>query len=278
MKLLGPFVSILLIASVSGCKPQHPPTQSSQTIPFKLQAIPTPGDPKPHTLYVAQVDVYQIDVPFGTVSQNLAFWEKIDQQNIPAEQNELLSRNGFRVGQGLVADWDYFQAVLEKNPAHTHVTSRIAYQEEHESFLTRADQPATNLFYFDQSGNLIGRSVDAADDELFLSFWPTPRHDGQVHIQLVPGVKIRAEQIKSVWTDGQETMERYRPEFFYDLKLESDIDVNHFLVVAPSSEAKLSSSLGHAFLTNSAGAARTETILIIVARPIGAGALVKSNR
>jgi hypothetical protein len=270
-------IPIFLLVLASGCRQTSRHRRVMPTT-YQVNAVVRPGDPKPHAIYLVQLDVYQIDVPFGSVSANKEFWDHLESADLDAAQSALLLKNGFHLGEGQIADWDFFKNILEKNPVHTRVSSRVAYQEEHEPIVTRADQPATNLFYFDSTGDVVGRSFDAADDELLLSFWPTPRHDGQAHIQLLPGVKLKEEQLQHEWVNGVESVDNVRPEYFYDLKLEADLDVDHFLIVAPSSAAKRNSSMGHAFLVDNGQGSRTETLLIFVARPIGAAALMQAAK
>jgi hypothetical protein len=273
--IFGWIVPIFFLFVMSGC---HHAAPRRRVIPttYQVNAIVRPGDPKPHAIYLVQLDVYQIDVPFGSVSANKEFWDHLDSADLDPEQSALLLKNGFHLGEGQITDWDFFRNILEKNPVHTRISSRVAYQEQHEPIVTRADQPACNLFYFDSSGEVVGRSFDAADDELLLSFWPTPRHDGQVHIQLLPGVRLKEEQLQHEWVNGVESVNTVRPEFFYDLKLEADLDVNHFLIVAPSAAASRISSMGNAFMVDNGEGSRTETLLIFVARPIGGAALMQA--
>lgn len=268
-----------MLASVSGCQHHAPAARShATTIPFEITPVIHPGDPAPHPLYLIQLDAYQMDVPFGAVSGNPLFWSRIDQKNVASQAAALLDRNGFRIGEGATSDWKFFKQILEKNPAHTQASSRVAYQEQRELFLTRADQPGRDLFYFDSSGQLVGKSFGPSDDLLMLSFWPTPRHNGEVHIRLTPAIRSRAEEFQRQQIDGQEMVAPVRPEFFYNLTLDADIDVNHFLIVAPSEAAKISTSLGGTFLINKTSGNEKETVLIFAARPIGAPALVQTQK
>lgn len=269
-------LTVLLAAIfVIGCQPLQKQKHPS-TAPYQVKAIARPGDPAPHPLYVVQLDVYQLDVPFGTITGNNDFWSRVDQSGIDPRVSALLKRNGFRIGQGEISQWPMFLRMLAANPGHIRVTSRIAYQEEKEPLLTRGDQPPRNLFYFDAGGQLAGRSFGQSDDLMLLSFWPTPRRDGQVHIQLVPAVQSRDSRMETYTVNGQMDIRTVRPEYFYDLQLAADLDVNHFLIVAPSTEAKEESSLGNAFLLNDGNGGRTETILIFVARPVGAHSLMQN--
>jgi hypothetical protein len=272
---LARFIAIVLPAAFAAIGCQSPSAGPRRLAPsYRANPVVQPGDPAPHPIYLIQLDVYQINVPFGSVSGNQTFWSRITRAHIDPRAEALLRRNGFQIGQGKVSEWPFFANILNMDPGHTKTTSLVAYQEERDPLITRPNQPARNLFYFDASGQLVGRSFDEAEDEMLLSFWPTPRHDGQVHIQLVPGVQSEQTHMQYYPIAGQPGIRTVRPEFFYDLKLESDIDVNHFLIVATSPQARWESSLGNAFLVDDSGGSRTELVLIFVARPIGAPSLL----
>ena len=68
-------------------------------------------------------------------------------------------------------------------------------------------------------------------------------------------------------TNAEREYEYVRPERLYDLNLCCDVPVNGFLVVAPSTMAKWSATLGNAFLVDGGAAERFENVLIMVPRP-----------
>ncbi|HWB54075.1 MAG TPA: hypothetical protein VG722_07775 [Tepidisphaeraceae bacterium] len=273
------FALLAMVAFIAGigCQSQGSGPTRVNASSFRANPMVKPGDPVPHPIYLVQLDVYQIEVPFGSVSENESFWSRISQRHTDPHAEALLRRNGFHIGEGTLSDWPFFRDILDKNPTHTVTMSFVAYQERDVPLITRYNQPARNLFYFDASGQLVGRSFNESDDEIMLSFWPTLRHDGQLHIKLVPVVRSQQSHLRYHSVEGEPAIETVTPEYIYDLKLESDIDVDHFLIIAPSPQARLESSLGNAFLVQN-GSSRTETILIFVARPIGARSLVKSSK
>src|SRR4051794_36531699 len=68
----------------------------------------TPKDAKPQVVFVVQLEVWQISVPFGSVSNNAAFWKRVGEDNIDVAARDVLYLNGFRVGQAPINEWDYF--------------------------------------------------------------------------------------------------------------------------------------------------------------------------
>lgn len=280
MRLIRPILFFLL--GICGCQnvAKSPNPQAPASHPFEAIAKPSPTHPAaaPRVLHLVQLDVYQLEVPFGSISNDTEFWRRIDTDGIDPSVQRTLLKDGFRVGQGLIYDWPFFREIIDQHPVSTWVTSRIAYSERQEQLLVKKNQLPRNIFYFNTAGNLVGRSFDFADYELMLSFWPTPRNNGQIHVQLVPVIQPHRQILEHYELDGRDAVRIVRPKFFYDLKLESDLSVDHFLIVAPSTTSDLESSLGNAFLVNPGPAARTETILIFVARPIGGTSLLPNQK
>src|SRR5689334_7515808 len=64
-----------------------------------------------------QVTIYQLSVPYGTVSRNEKFWKRIDESVIDINSYETLFKNGVRVGEAPTEEWEYFKKIVEENPA-----------------------------------------------------------------------------------------------------------------------------------------------------------------
>jgi hypothetical protein len=68
--------------------------------------------------------------------------------------------------------------------------------------------------------------------------------------------------------NDERMIEYVQPEHLYDLNLQTDIPVGHFLIVAPSPEVKWRTSLGATFLVQDGAAERQEILLLMVPRAI----------
>ena len=58
-----------------------------------------------------------------------------------------------------------------------------------------------------------------------------------------------------------------QPEFLFDMKLSVDVPLDHFLIIAPSPEADISSSLGRRFLYLDGNGQQFEQMLLISPQP-----------
>ena len=59
-----------------------------------------------------------------------------------------------------------------------------------------------------------------------------------------------------------------RPERLYEMNLRADVPTDSFLIVAPSDQSTWPTSIGNSFLVTDGTAERTETVLLVVPKPI----------
>src|SRR3954464_1613200 len=108
-------VLILLALFVCvGCSKSAQQLSSSENRPIVASAITLPTPPKvpilkpqdarPVSVFVVQLEVWQISVPFGSVSNNAAFWKRVGEDNIDVAARDVLYLNGFRVGQAPIRE------------------------------------------------------------------------------------------------------------------------------------------------------------------------------
>jgi hypothetical protein len=249
-------------AATSDGTPAAPPS------PAPSQAR-KPADPRPAPLYAVQLEVFQLDVPHRSVSTNGEFWKRVNEDAVDVTTHDLLLRNGFRVGQAAIAEWDYFRDLLNRNPVKTQRSTYVAYQAKQVELLVRKEVPARNVFVFGSAGDLVGRSFGDSDYEMQLSFWPTPRKNGEVHVKLLPVVRGRSRKWEKFQDGDDEGVRLVTPERLYDLKLEADVTPGSFLIIAPSQDFRQTTSLGNAFMVDEHTGDRVETVLIFVARAFG---------
>src|SRR6266542_3692986 len=96
-------LSMLLLA---GCTAQRPaPTTGSATRPHTLARQPREPFSNPNRVMslgsmarAVQVDVYQLTVPYSTISRNEKFWKRIDETCVDVATSDVLFKNGIRVG------------------------------------------------------------------------------------------------------------------------------------------------------------------------------------
>jgi hypothetical protein len=229
-----------------------------------------PKDAPPPVTYVFQVDVYQLAVPFGTISANEPFWKRIDEQCVDVATHDLLDSNGIRVGSAPIEELQELRKYLaEVTPAQrlTVTASDVAHVE----IPMKKDLPEQVLFRFDETKRPIGYSFDRCENVMAIAFQPTPRKPGHLRLTLCPVVRSQKKVLSVSPTNEFREFAFVNPERLYDLNLTADIPRESFLIVTASSYATEANSVGRAFLTLDGPAQRMEQILLILPKPYVAG-------
>jgi hypothetical protein len=269
----------LALAGCNEAVPQPPPDAAaplqSQQQPQQNPAQPTiraqlfPTDPKaiqadamPGVTYLVQVNAYKITLPVGAVSRNDDFWKRVNERAVDVPTYELLYKNGVRVGIAASSEWEYLKGVLEQNPAVTQRSTTTGREVRDLDTELKLKVPYQDLFYYDASGELVGRTHERCDNLLRMSFQPAPRKPGTVRITLCPVIRSLRERIVPVGDINTRAYPFVHPEQIFDLNMTVDVPLDENLIVAPSPEAKWPTSLGSNFLTDEGAAAQTETLLI----------------
>jgi hypothetical protein len=283
MKQLFRAMGVLAVAVYLGCASSAPaPIEKKMMVdpsPAPIQASASgPKDAQPVVQYVVQLDVYQLSVPQGTVSNNDAFWKRVSEDTIDIATRDVLYLNGIRVGQAPVSEWEYFKNIINENPAVAQQNSYIATQMKSVEMPMRKGITSQCIFVCDPLRESSGRSYDECDNFLTLSFWPAPRKQGDLRVKLCPMVRSVRKKLGTALLDGQREFQYVSPERLYDLKLAADIPLGTFLVIAPSEYAKAPTSVGNAFLMKDGPADREEQVLILVPRVYGTKSIVNSER
>lgn len=277
-------LALIVALSLIGCaaknqpKPKRAPTTASafdaaapRTLSLvqssELPGEPPPKDAQPAIPILFQLEVYSLPLPYGTISHNEDFWKRINEQCISVGLYDALYKNGIRVGEAPYSEFAQFKKVIEENPG---VGKRyaVAAQTSKDIEMPMKKCDSQTIWYSDASGIGTGRTYDYGATNLFmLSFQSTPRKTGEVRIKLCPVIRENRKrlQLNSI---GEETELAYvTHQSFFDLAINVDIPLEHFLVIAPSPESKWSSSLGEAFLQTDGGAQKLEQVLIVIAKP-----------
>ena len=223
------------------------------------QAGPRPADAAPAVHEYFKIDAYQITVPIGTLGRNEDLWKQINEQCVDVGTYDLLFKNGLRVGVAPMSAFDLIKTHLppdaqsQKIVINGVVASKVQLE-------TRKDLIGQEIFHFDGGNNLVGRTYDRCTNLLDLSFEPTPRQPGSVRVDFAPVVRAYRARLEFSVTNEEREIQYVVPETFYDLNCRADIPLDHFLILAPSSDADRLSSVGHAFLTSDASPVRMEQV------------------
>jgi len=288
-QLIARGLTALMAVSAAGCFWSHaaPPSETDQSLSPAPSPAPSPGpapsgeltmaqrvdsapdaqrDAAPARRYFYRLDIYQIAVPFGTISGNINFWRRIDEQCVDVATYDLLYKNGVRVGQAPMAEITTFKKYLDPS-TDTHRTSINGAAAHGTELEQRKDLVEQTIMYYDAANNLWGRSYNRCSDVINLSFEPTPRKPGYCRIEICPVVRTARRRMEFTVLNNEEEIQVTHPENLYDLNLRADVAPGSFLIVGPSPDARRSTSVGRAFFTTDGPTSLTEQILLIVPHP-----------
>jgi hypothetical protein len=224
-----------------------------------------PRDAAPAQSISFQVEVYRILVPFGTFTANETFWKRMDEQCVDAYKNDLLNRNGIRVGEAPLSELNFFRKFMEGKPVISKMTT-TATEVPLVELEMRTDLPEQTISFYNP--DLRMRDYDASSNVLNLSFQPTPREPGSMRLTLAPMVRSHRKHFQFTMLNNESELQYISPETFYDLNLRVDIPKDRFFIVMPSADARFDTSVGRAFLTKDGPMDRQEQILLIIPHAI----------
>jgi hypothetical protein len=264
--------AILLLALLAACaSPTAAPKQQARSKGMAIfPAVPAgPQDAQPEPQLVVSLSIYQIVVPAHTVSANEEFWKHMAEDGVvDVAAHDRLYANGIRVGIAPRADWDYFRNILESNSLICRKTGATGGSAPSSLELPLKKNIVQQFItFFHPTNGLVGQMYDRCDNALAIRFEAVPRKVGDVRVTVTP--LLRAERTELMYTvrDEPQELKFTRPEYFFDLKLGVDIPLDNFLVIAPSTDAELSTSIGRRFLFQESDGQEFETVFVISPQP-----------
>lgn len=259
--------AVLILLLIAGCadKGAAPTTQPSERRARSMAEMRArsraAGRDAPMRI---RVDVYHLQVPFGTVSRNESFWTRIDEQCVDPATHDLLFRNGLRVGHAPVGEWDHFKQMLADHPAKFQASSILGPEAKDVDLNVRKQVETQDIFYYDGQSKLQGRTYDRCENYLTISFLPAPRKPGSVRVSLCPVVKTMRKRLEFSEKGSEREITYTNPERIYECNLRTDVPPGSFMIVAPSEEASRSTSIGNNFLLHDGPTERLESVLLFV--------------
>lgn len=267
-------LALIAAAALAGCASQPAPSKGDdkpQAVDLSKGAsiLPrdtTPKDAVPEPQMLVNLTVYRMWVPARSVSHDDNFWKHVDEQAVDPETYAKLYLNGVRVGVAPRNDWEYFRRILENDAPITQQTGSTATASSIEMPVKR-DVPEQFITYYHPTNGLVGQTFGRGENSIIVGYRPVPRHPGDVRVSMVPQVREARTEIR--WTVRNEARELdfVHPENLFDLSLNVDVPYDNFLVIAPSTEADNTTSVGHTFLYVDGAGRQYETVLLISPQP-----------
>ena len=261
--------SVLMLSLLAGC---HPEGGSKANTDQKLSLFPPPAaakrDANPEPSLLVHLSVYRILVPAKSISHNEEFWKHVSEDEaLDVGAHDLLFANGFRAGLAPRADWDYFKQIIESNNIVSQMTAASGVTTSSFEIPVKSKILKQFITFFHPINGLVGQMYDRCENSIAVRFEPVPRKPGEVRVTVTP--LLRAERTELLYTNRNEVWEYnfVHPEYLFDLKLSVDVPIDQFLIVAPSPDADVSTSLGRKFLYQDGEGQEFEQMLLISPQP-----------
>lgn len=264
-------LSLGVLLLLAGCAGDSQPTTqpAGPVVPQALNIVSR--DQHGNVIPLFHLDVYMLSVPIGTVSRNIEFWKRVDEQQIDPPTYDLLLKNGLRVGVAPNREWAFFKQILDAHKADTRSGTASAGGSGSVSLPMKQAVGEQTIFYLSDQNKLYGRTYVKCDNLLGVSFWPEPRQPDAMRMALTPIVKAVRARLEFRRNGQEQEIVEVRPEYLYDLNLRVTIPGEHFLVLAPSEHGRWSTSLGNTFFMTDGAAEQKETVLIFAPKLTPAG-------
>jgi hypothetical protein len=247
---------------LGGCHGSPAPTSAART----SAAHTPPPPPGPRVIgtgpQVVEMNVFQLTVPWGAVSRSDEFWKRVDESALEVATYDLLLKNGIRVGIGDNKDWPYFKSLIDNYHASTLGGASNPTQAGILELPLNARIDSEDLFWFDDHDVLFGRTFEHCDNVLTVTFEPHPHEEDHAIIEICPMIRGLRKRLEFTVRNQEREVEFVAPEQLLEVAVKADVPPDHFLIFAPTSDAKWPSSLGQAFFEKNGLAQRMETVLI----------------
>jgi hypothetical protein len=224
------------------------------------------ADAAPMRVSIVQLDVFRPILPLGAISRSEEFWKHVDEQRIDVGTYDLLRKNGWRLGVAPTAEWPYFRDILNSYPSASETT--IVTGPGVLEVPMKKNIPYQVMSYFDDQNKLFFRTDERCENLLSITFKQAPRRPGEARVTVCPTVRSLYTKFQVKKNNEEVEIRSVRPERLYELNLQVDIPINHFLVIAPSPEVKWKTSLGATFLVHDWPAEQMEQVILLAPREL----------
>jgi hypothetical protein len=270
-------LTLVLASCAHAPPPSAAPVSGSPIVaaPITASAAPDqpslPSDARPETPPVALppivVIMYQLELPYGSINRNDAFWKLIEEDVTGVQTQNRLAINGLRFGRAHDSDWAKFRTILDLKSALL-VSSTIfkgppgSYDRPFDMTTTLSDEL---LFIYDDNG-LTMRSYNDCINRFSFAFQWVPHQANTLRVDLCPVVhawRLRTDYTISDIGHSAHYLER---DNFYPLHASAEVPPGDFLVIGTSTAADDPNRIGSRFMTREASAQRYEQVLILLTK------------
>lgn len=293
---------VLLAPALSGCKDVNwlkvpapeprsgsslPPPESSDSlvvatrpfyVPTPLEAAQAAVEPdtaprRPVVLQSIDFRILRIRAPAGTFSESGKIWNAVDEEVVPAQLQQLLRRNGFRVGLGSAENWPQMKAILDAEKVEVVDRRKAVYNSL--PLIVDLERPPKDqtLFLFRQDGTMAGATFPKSTNVLRVEYGISTAEANTVIVDVMPEIRLMRVDTSPAfelnWPEPPPIDPPSRP--LRELSVRLTIRPEQFLAVGPSAAARKGYLPGSLLLCDEVDGVRFEALYIITPRIVIAG-------
>ncbi len=254
MRVVAAVVALLIAGCAAGGR-------DVSATPQRAEAPTEPGSPIPTAI---GLQVFEVRVPRGLVSDDPDVWFPLDEQALPIAVYDVLWANGFRVGVGGETELVEIRGTLATEQATRALVVPPLNANRHTYFVDLPTEPNAEqtLFWFDEQKRPSGRTFIDFQNRIAIEFASTD--SDAVRLSVTPVVRSTVGRTRVTSAGEDYVVEEVRDAAAFDLNIRLTLRLGEFALLAPSPDAARATSLGRAFLTNAPNVPPTETVLLIV--------------
>jgi hypothetical protein len=266
---------VILALAAGGC--ETGPGKSATSMPTTNADVPmqvtmtavapksdNPNDPQPQLNAMVHLDIYLLDLPAGTVSQNAEFWKRVDEEAVGRANADRLKANGIRCGVVPRSESLFFSQFFDHQPHNARRQTVDGIHTDTIELQMEKKFDDQDLFFVNASNQIEGRSYTHGIDQLALTFGPTPRDPGAVRLTVCPVVYSDKTQMRFTPLDQEYESATKDVDRLYDIGLTADVPGDSFMIIAPGADASRRTSLGGCFLLKADQTEKQEQVILIV--------------
>jgi len=211
------------------------------------------------------LDIYLLDLPPGSVSDNNEFWKRVDEEAMGIGNRDLLEKNGLRAGVAPRSEGAFFTRFFDQLPHHSRRSTMDGLHAETIQLQMETTFDSQDLFVYHKAEQQPeGRSYENGTNNLMLAFGPTPRDPSAVRITLCPTVHSQRRRMQFNLLNQEHETTANENDRIYDLNLTADVPQDSFLVITPGADSARRTSVGGCFLIKPDATGRREQAIVIV--------------
>jgi hypothetical protein len=256
-------------AQQTGAPQGAPDPNAPGATPIAASAAPdrAPADDNVAPLPPIVVIMYQLELPYASISRNEDFWKLIEEDVTDVPTQNRLALNGLRFGRAHATDWPKFRALLDLKTASllSNTVFRGPPGIYDRPFDMTATLPDELLEIFDEHGLTLRSYTDCINRFSFAFQW-VPRKPGNLRVDLCP--VVHAWRLRTDYTvaDVGRVGHFLQRDNFYPLHASANVPPGDFLVVGTSTATDDPNRIGSRFLTRQGPTQRYEQVLILLTK------------